>query len=81
NMLDQFIFLVLSAIILFSSIMVISARETMHSVLFFASMLIGIAMLYVTLQAEFIAAIQILIYAGGVVILITFAVLMTRWES
>ncbi|MHC1587428.1 MAG: NADH-quinone oxidoreductase subunit J family protein [Candidatus Syntropharchaeia archaeon] len=61
--------------------MVISARETMHSVLFFASMLIGIAMLYVTLQAEFIAAIQILIYAGGVVILITFAVLMTRWES
>ncbi|MHC1566862.1 MAG: NADH-quinone oxidoreductase subunit J family protein [Candidatus Syntropharchaeia archaeon] len=80
-MLDQFIFLVLSAIILFSSIMVISARETMHSVLFFASMLIGIAMLYVTLQAEFIAAIQILIYAGGVVILITFAVLMTRWES
>jgi len=80
-MLDQFIFLVLSAIILFSSIMVISARETMHSVLFFASMLIGIAMLYVTLQAEFIAAIQVLIYAGGVVILITFAVLMTRWES
>jgi NADH-quinone oxidoreductase subunit J len=40
--------------------------------------LLSVAVHYVMLQAEFLAAMQILVYVGGVLILITFAVMLTR---
>jgi NADH-quinone oxidoreductase subunit J len=43
--------------------------------------LVTVAALYVTLAAEFLAAIQVLVYVGGVLILITFAVMLTRREN
>jgi len=43
--------------------------------------LLSVAVHYVLLQAEFLAAMQILVYVGGVLILITFAVMLTRTDT
>ena len=80
-MLESLVFAVVALILILSSIMVVKSKEVMHSALFLAAMLIGVAGVYVMLQAEFLAAVQILVYAGGVVILIVFAIFMMRWEK
>jgi len=79
-MLESFVFAVVALILILSSIMVVRSKEVMHSALSLAVMLIGIAGVYVMLDAEFLAAVQLLVYAGGVVILIVFAIFMLRWE-
>ena len=80
-MLESLVFAVVALILILSSIMVVKSKEVMHSALSLAAMPIGVAGLYVMLQAEFLAAVQILVYAGGVVILIVFAIFMMRWEK
>lgn len=80
-MLESLVFAIVALILILSSIMVVKSKEVMHSALSLAAMLIGIAGIYVMLQAEFLAAVQILVYAGGVVILIVFAIFMMRWEK
>ncbi|MCW7076716.1 MAG: NADH-quinone oxidoreductase subunit J family protein [Candidatus Syntropharchaeales archaeon] len=80
-MLESLVFGSVALILILSSIMVVKSRQVMHSALSLAAMLIGVAGIYVMLQAEFLAAVQILVYAGGVVILIVFAIFMMRWEK
>ncbi|HDM36050.1 MAG TPA: hypothetical protein ENG09_02175 [Candidatus Syntrophoarchaeum butanivorans] len=80
-MLENLVFLVLALILIISSVMVVKCKEAMHSALSLAAMLIGVAGVYVMLRAEFLAAVQVLVYAGGVVILIVFAIFMMRWEK
>jgi NADH-quinone oxidoreductase subunit J len=48
-----------------------------HAVLFLALTFVGVAGLYVVLSADFVAVVQILIYAGAVGVLMTFAVMLT----
>ncbi|MFQ6115953.1 MAG: NADH-quinone oxidoreductase subunit J [bacterium] len=71
-------FLLVSAITLISSIMVLGSKEIFHSALFLALMLVSVAALFIMLNAEFLAAIQVLIYAGGVVVLMLFAIMLTK---
>lgn len=56
-------------------------RDVWHSALFLGGALLSVAAHYLMLHAEFIAAIQILVYIGGVLILITFAVMLTRQQE
>lgn len=74
-------FIAIAFIILASSILVIKAREIVHSALFLALTFVGVAALFITLEAEFLAAIQVLIYAGAVVVLVLFAIMLTRREK
>jgi NADH-quinone oxidoreductase subunit J len=52
-----------------------------HSALLLGGALLSVAVHYVMMQAEFLAAMQILVYVGGVLILITFAVMLTKPTS
>lgn len=61
-----------------SSLGVVLVRDVWHSALMLGMALLSIAVHYVMLQAEFLAAMQVLVYVGGVLILITFAVMLTR---
>jgi NADH-quinone oxidoreductase subunit J len=61
-----------------SSLGVVLAQDVWHSALLLGVALLSVAVHYVMLQAEFLAAMQILVYVGGVLILITFAVMLTR---
>ncbi len=71
-------FYVLAALILFFAILVITMRSTVHSVLFLVADFLCIAALYVMLQAQFLAVIQVLVYAGGIVVLYLFVVMLVN---
>jgi NADH-quinone oxidoreductase subunit J len=64
-----------------SSLGVVLLRDVWHSALMLGVALLSVAIHYVMLQAEFVATMQILVYVGGVLILITFAVMLTRSEE
>ncbi len=71
-------FYTLSALILGFAVLVISAKNTVHSVLFLVLNFIFVAALYVLLHAEFLAVIQVLVYAGGIVVLYLFVVMLVN---
>lgn len=56
---------------------VLLTKNIMHSCIFLLGTLVGIAGLYATLGADFVAVTQIMVYMGGVVILMLFAVMLT----
>lgn len=61
-----------------SALLVVSMRNIFHAVLALVLSFIGVAGLYVTLSAGFLAAVQVLIYAGAIAVLTLFAVFLTR---
>jgi NADH-quinone oxidoreductase subunit J len=71
-------FYTLSALILLFAVLVVSTRDTVHSVLFLVLDFLFVAALYVLLGAEFLAAIQVLVYAGGIVVLYLFVVMLVN---
>lgn len=73
----QVAFYVLAAITLLSAVMVSVVRDLVHAVLFLILSFIGVAGLYITLSADFVAVAQILIYAGAISVLMLFAILLT----
>ena len=75
-MTEAIAFYTLAAMILGLGILVISARSAVHSVLFLVLSFLLVAVLYVTLGAEFVAVIQVLVYAGGIVVLYLFVVML-----
>lgn len=74
-------FYTLATLILAFGIMVVTARNATHSVLFLMMDLLAVAALYVLLGAEFVAVIQVLVYAGGVVVLYLFVVMLVNMRS
>jgi NADH-quinone oxidoreductase subunit J len=74
----QVLFILVAAVTLFSAVMVVSVRRMMHAALWLIVTLLGVAVLFVLLQAGFFAVVQVLIYIGAISILIIFAVMLTR---
>jgi len=56
---------------------VVTSKNIVHSALFLALSFAGVAVLYVLMNAEFLAAVQLLIYCGAVAIMVVFAVMLT----
>jgi NADH-quinone oxidoreductase subunit J len=77
-MAEAIAFYFLSACILGFAVLVITTRDTVHSVLFLVLDFLFVAALYVLLGAPFLAAIQILVYAGGIVVLYLFVVMLVN---
>jgi NADH-quinone oxidoreductase subunit J len=71
-------FYVIAAFILGFAVLVVSTRDTVHSVLFLVLDFLFVAALYVLLGAQFLAVIQILVYAGGIVVLYLFVVMLVN---
>ena len=71
-------FYTLAACILGFAVLVISTKNTVHSVLFLVLDFLCVAALYVLLAAEFVAVIQVLVYAGGIVVLYLFVVMLVN---
>jgi NADH-quinone oxidoreductase subunit J len=74
----QFVFIVLSIITLGAALAVVISKNLFHSALFMILSFVGVAGLYVLLEAGFLAAVQILVYVGAISILIIFAIMLTR---
>lgn len=71
-------FIVLAAVMLVSALAVVLLRNIVHCALFLALSFLSVAGIYILLNAEFLAAVQILIYAGAVMILLLFAIMLTQ---
>ena len=71
-------FYTLSALILGFAVLVITARSSVHSVLFLVVDFLFVAALYVLLGAQFVAIIQVIVYAGGIVVLYLFVVMLVN---
>jgi NADH-quinone oxidoreductase subunit J len=72
------LFYILAAIILIAALMVVTLRNVFHSALFLVLTFFLVAGIYLMLKAEFLAAVQVLIYVGAVTILILFAIMLTH---
>jgi NADH-quinone oxidoreductase subunit J len=75
---QQVIFVILSLVTLGAAVMVVLSRSLFRSALWLILAFAGIATLFVLLQAEFLAVVQILIYIGAISILIIFAIMLSR---
>ncbi len=72
------IFYVLSAFVLGTGILSVTTRKIFRSAIWLLFSLIGISGLYFWLEVEFIAAVQIVLYVGGIVVLIIFSIFLTQ---
>ena len=71
-------FVLFAAITVASSVGVVLVKDTWHAALLLGVALLSVAVHFVMQRAEFLAAMQVLVYVGGVLILISFAVMLTR---
>ena len=70
------VFLVVGTIAVASSILVVAMRNPVHSALFLLLTFLCVAILFVLKGAEFVAAVQVLVYAGGIMVLFLFVVML-----
>jgi NADH-quinone oxidoreductase subunit J len=77
-MIEQILFIVLTIITLGSALVVVTHRNLFHAALALMVSFAGVAGFYITLDAGFLAAAQLLVYIGAISILIIFAIMMTR---
>src|SRR5512137_2501126 len=77
-MVEAAAFYILATLILGFGLLVITAKSTVHSVLFLVADFLCVAALYVTLHAPFLAVIQVMVYAGGIVVLYLFVVMLVN---
>jgi NADH-quinone oxidoreductase subunit J len=71
-------FYICAALVLGFGVLVITAKSTVHSVLYLVADFLCIAALYIMLQAPFLAVIQVMVYAGGIVVLYLFVVMLVN---
>ncbi len=74
---NQLMFAIFSAIIIVFSIMTVTSRRILRSATYLLFVLVATAGLYFLLRFNFLAAIQLTLYAGGIVVLIIFSILLT----
>ncbi len=72
------IFYIISAFVLGAALLAVTTRKIFRAAVFLLFSLIGIAALYFWMQVEFVAAVQIIIYVGGIVVLIIFSIFLTQ---
>ena len=75
------VFYVIAALLIGCSIMVVSRRGLFSSALYLAAALSLVGALFAMLGADFLFAVQILLYVGGVLVIIAFAVMLTNAEQ
>jgi NADH-quinone oxidoreductase subunit J len=71
-------FYALGAVILVFALLVVTARNTVYSILFLVGDFLAVALLYAAMNSMFVAAIQVLVYAGGIVVLYLFVVMLVN---
>jgi len=77
NIQDIFFYLI-SVYVVFTGIMAVTTRKIFRSAIWLLFTLIGIAALYFWMEQEFVAAVQIVVYVGGIVVLIIFSIFLTQ---
>lgn len=77
----QAAFYFFAAVAIISALLVITRRNPVHSAIFLILTLLSVAGLYLQLHAEFLAAVQIILYIGGVMVLFIFVIVLVNLET
>lgn len=77
----QIIYYLLAALVILGALGVITRKNPVHSAILLIGTLMGVAGIYVVLEAEFLAAVQVLVYAGGVMVLFLFVIMLVDLEQ
>ena len=80
-MLNKIIFIYFAAVIVISAVLMITRRNPIHSVLLMLLLFFHIAGVFVLLNAEFLAAVQLIVYAGAILILYLFVVMLLNVDK
>jgi len=75
---SQIIFYLISAFVLGTAVLAVTTQKIFRSAIWLLFSLVGVAGLYFWMQVEFVAAVQIIVYVGGVVVLIIFSIFLTQ---
>lgn len=73
---DTVVFIVAALVILIGALGVIFSRNPVHSALMLVMTLFGVAVLFVAQEAHFLAAVQVIVYAGAIVVLFLFVIML-----
>ena len=72
------IFALVAALVIGAATMVVTVRNVIHAALWLIASFFGVGALYLLLEAEFIAVVQVLVYVGAIVVLMLFGLMLTR---
>ncbi|MBI2149391.1 MAG: NADH-quinone oxidoreductase subunit J [Acidobacteria bacterium] len=79
-MLEQILFYIFAAIAVVSAILVITRQNVVHSAAFLGAALFAVAGIFLTLHAEFLAGVQVIVYVGGILVLFVFVIMLIAVE-
>jgi len=79
-MLELILFYTFGAIAVISGILVITRHNVVHSAAFLGATLFAVAGIFLTLHAEFVAGVQVIVYVGGILVLFVFVIMLIAVE-
>ena len=79
-MLELVLFYIFAVIAVGSAILVITSRNVVHSAAFLGATLFAVAGIFLTLHAEFLAGVQVIVYVGGILVLFVFVIMLIALE-
>src|SRR5215469_8799438 len=79
-MLELVLFYIFAAIAVVSAIFVITRHNVVHSAAFLGATLFAVAGIFLTLHAEFLAGVQVIVYVGGILVLFVFVIMLISVE-
>jgi NADH-quinone oxidoreductase subunit J len=79
-MLDQAVFYFFAGLAVLSAFLVVTRRNAVHSAIFLITALLATAGLYLQLRAEFLFAVQIILYVGGIMVLFIFVIMLVNLD-
>jgi NADH:ubiquinone oxidoreductase subunit 6 (subunit J) len=77
-MVTSILFYIIAALIIFTALKIVLSKNLVHSALFMAATFMGIAMIYILLNADYLAIVQVMVYVGAISILFVFGVMLTK---
>lgn len=79
-MLDLVIFYIFAAMAVVAAVMVVTRRNVVHSAVFLATTLLATAGIFLSLHAEFLFIVQIILYTGGILVLYVFVIMLVNLD-
>jgi NADH-quinone oxidoreductase subunit J len=78
--LELVLFYIFATITIVSAILVVTRRNVVHSAAFLGATLFAVAGIFLTLRAEFLAGVQVIVYVGGILVLFVFVIMLIAVE-
>src|SRR5215469_1196077 len=80
-MLNPILFYAFAVLVLGGAVLTITRRNAVHSAIWLIVSLLGVAGLYLLQQAEFLFAVQIVLYVGGIMVLFLFVIMLVNLDQ